>query len=570
MSMVVLIRVHLRIASLILGTLFGNPGSSADTGLEQRLNETLSRFTAQDAPGVAVGVVLHGELVYAKGFGMANIEQGSPITPKSPFYIASASKQFTAACAALLVERGQLRLSDDVRTHLPELPDYGHKITVDHLIHHTSGVREWSSLILFRGEDPRYEQHISQDDVFRLLCRQNQLNSDPGSEYRYSSGGYVLLTAILERVSGRSLREFSREEIFEPLGMDQTRFEDNYAELLPGRVDSYRRTSNGQYERFLKHFDVYGDGGLVTTVGDMAKWDANFRSQRIGGNRFLKLMGSKGRLIDGREIPYAFGLESKSYRGRSTIEHNGGMLGYRADYIRFPDDDCSVIVLGNSSEAAGVVYQVIDQVLPIPHEKPMALPDATAKTDLVAVETEFLGHYWIASSNMYRRLTIADGRLLLDWGPQTDGDQLVAVSPDRFRVIRNGVPIGLVTLRKRGAEALLEYSSSSSVGDFRAVRYDPTPPEATKEVEQFVGEYYSEELDVTYELFLNGDALILKMGEAIPRQLFPPGESVVWNSKDMVFVKFGEIIFRRNSSGDVVGLAIGDSRVRGVNFVRTR
>lgn len=535
----------------------------------RELDEMLTEYASDGGPGFAVGVVMDGQLVYAQGFGLANIEYRAPITPRSPFYIASVSKQFTAACAALLVERGQLQLTDDIRKYLPELPDYGHRITVDHLLHHTSGVRDWASLVLFRGEDPRYEQHVGHGDVVRLLCRQKQLNFLPGSMYRYSNGGYVLLATLLERVTGNSLREFSQQEIFEPLGMRNTRYEDNYSEILPGRVVSYRRTASGNYERFLKHFDVYGDGGIVSSLEDMAKWDAQFRTNSIGGERFLDLMHTKGRLNDGRKIPYAFGLMFDSYHGRPTIEHSGGMLGYRADYVRFPDDDISIIILGNSGTAAGLGSKIADHILFSSSAELAVRQPADIPPFHLSEPNNLTGHYWISSSNRYRRIVDRDGKLLLDWGPRTQADELVPESESRFHVVRDGQILGVATLSGQSEEEMvLAYSSVNSLDGFSAVRYDPTPPCSREEVSQFVGNFFSEELDVTYTLSFVDDALMLRMGEAKALQLYPPAEPIVWNSKDMVFVGIGEITFRRNQAGRVIGLSIGDNRVSRVDFLR--
>ena len=164
------------------------------------IDRLFARWNRTNSPGFAVGVIRNGSLVFAKGYGMSNLEYGIPITPRSPFYIASMSKQFTAACAAVLVQQGRLRLDDDVRKYIPEMPDYGKRLTIDHLIHHTGGVREWSSLVLFAGRDLRYEDRLDNEDVFRLLRRQKSLEFDPGAEYRYSSGGYQLLTVIIERM----------------------------------------------------------------------------------------------------------------------------------------------------------------------------------------------------------------------------------------------------------------------------------------------------------------------------------------------------------------------------------
>jgi CubicO group peptidase (beta-lactamase class C family) len=207
------------------------------------------------------------------------------------------SKQFTAACAAVLVQQGRLRLDDDVRKYIPEMPDYGKRLTIDHLIHHTGGVREWSSLVLFAGRDLRYEDRLDNEDVFRLLRRQKSLEFDPGAEYRYSSGA-TNFTVIIERITGMSLNDFAQKSIFEPLGMKNTFFESNYAAILPAR-ESYRPKADGTYERILKHFNLYGDGGVITNIEDLARWDEVFYKDQIGGKEFRDLLLTQGRLNSG-------------------------------------------------------------------------------------------------------------------------------------------------------------------------------------------------------------------------------------------------------------------------------
>jgi len=285
----------LLLCTIIIGfALTATKPSTLSSSEISAIDGLFARWNSTHSPGFAVGVIRDGSLVFAKGYGMANLEYAVPINSHSPFYIASMSKQFTAACAALLIREGRLHLEDDVRKYIPELPDYGKRLTIDQLIHHTGGVREWSSLVLFAGHDRRYEDRLDNKDIHRLLLRQKSLEFEPGTEYRYSSGGYQLLTEVIERITGMSLNDFASEKIFQPLEMKNTFFESNYAALLPGRVESYRPKGDGTYERILKHFDVYGDDGLITNIEDLSRWDNVFYGDRIGGNGFHDLLLTQG------------------------------------------------------------------------------------------------------------------------------------------------------------------------------------------------------------------------------------------------------------------------------------
>ena len=386
------------------------------------IDRLFARWNTTRTPGFAVGVIRDGQLVISRGYGMANLEYGAPITPRSPFYIASMSKQFTAACALLLAKRGRLDLDAPVRQYLPELRAAGtiaRPLRVRHLLHHTGGVREWSSLALFAGQDDRFEQRIGNGDVLRLLRRQDALEFEPGSAYRYTSGGYLLLTAIVERVSGLSLPQFAARELFAPLGMRDTLFDDNYAAVRPGRVESYRSMGDGRYERILKHFDLYGDGGVVTTLEDLARWDGAFDADRVGAPGVAADLARNAALDDGSPLRYAAGLEVYTYRSHRIVEHGGGMLGFTVDMMRFPGQRLTVIALANVFEewSTAMAFRVADLFLPDPDDSAAATaPSPPGVTIATGALRRYAGYYWSAADNYYRRVRLDANRLVLDDG----------------------------------------------------------------------------------------------------------------------------------------------------------
>jgi pimeloyl-ACP methyl ester carboxylesterase len=463
-------------------------------------------------------------------------------------------------------------MDDDARKYISELPDYGSPVTIGQLIHHTAGVRDWSSLMLFAGKDSRYEHHFDNDDVLALICRQKSLEYLPGSQYRYSSSGYVLLTEVIERVTGQSLVEFADEQLFTPLGLEHTFFDASYATVLPDRVESYRRTPDGRYERWLKLFDLYGDGGLITTVNDLAKWSAAFHEDRIAEPGIVKLMTTRGKLNSGEEIDYAMGLHYDNHREHATIRHNGGMLGYVAEGVHFPDLKLSVVVCGNTNEAwiTGLAYDVADVFLPNGQ-----VADLPAKPNLKpeprrGSPDDYCGYYWNSAANFFRRVWYDSGNLWFDSGDGTRQLKLHQTDEYGFNLIDNSHAIAYVSLRPDADGTMtVYYDDPAPSADFVARKYDPTPPSSVDELTPLVGAYESDELPARYEFAIREAKLTMQINDGAPVTVFPPEDSrFIWNSKNMLWIGYGEIVFTRQDTGVVDGFTIGDARVSGVKFAR--
>lgn len=322
-----------------------------------------SKWSKPDGPGCAMGVYQSGSALVERGYGLANLEYDAPNTPLTPFIVGSVSKQFTAAAIALLVTRGQLALDDDIRKYVPEIPDYGKTITVGELVHHTSGLRDFWTLVGAAGM--RFDDTYTGDDILRLAARQRNLSFDPGSRYAYSNTGYVVLGFIVQRVSGKTLREFAQENIFGPLGMTHTHYQDDHTLPVHGRASAYEPTPSGGWKIDVWNNEVVGQGGLMTTVEDLQKWDENFYNGKVGGPKFLALQFERGKLNDGTTLNYAFGLEELTYRGLPMVEHSGSTGGYRAGITRFPTLHTTVVSLCNATtaDALGMNHRVADVVL---------------------------------------------------------------------------------------------------------------------------------------------------------------------------------------------------------------
>jgi len=326
------------------------------------VDAVFARFTPPDSPGASLVVIREGRIVYERGYGQATLTPARPVTPETSFYIGSVSKQFTAAAIALLHQRGQVGLDDDVRRYVPELPDYGRKITLRHCVHHTSGLRDYLALHDLAGADPNAT--FGDADVLSLLRRQKGLGFEPGARHSYSNSGYFVLSLIVGRVTGQSLRDFAAANLFGPLGMTTAQFRDRHTQPIPHRAEGYKPAGAG-FALDNPNFDVVGAGGVFMTARDFLAWDQNFYSASVGGPAFVALLQTPGTLSDGKRLDYAFGLRVGRYRGLDLVEHSGAYGGFRAHVIRFPAHRFSVVCFTNLSTAlpSRLVRQVADLYL---------------------------------------------------------------------------------------------------------------------------------------------------------------------------------------------------------------
>lgn len=320
--------------------------------------DPLFKLWGPDQPGCAAGVVEKAKLVFARGYGLASLEHQVPITPATAFYAGSLSKQFTAASILLLAKRELIDIDAPARKYVPELPEFEEgDPTVRHLLHHVSGLRESYTLLDLAGW--RNGDDVStEDDVMAIVRRMKGLNFAPGSRYLYSNTGYILLARIVKKVSGEGLRNFARESIFAPLGMRNTWFRDDHYEVVPRMAMGYSTSVKG-FRQAPAHVDTVGGGGLVTTVEDLARWDAALSGEFAG---IYAEMLRPFKLSGGAEIPYRRGLIEGEYRGLKTVRHGGSLAGYRSHLLRFPDQELTVIALCNRVTDADSLAQRIAEV----------------------------------------------------------------------------------------------------------------------------------------------------------------------------------------------------------------
>ncbi len=518
-------------------------------------------------PGCALSVMREGEVVYEHGYGMANLEYGIPIAPHSVFHVASVSKQFTAFSIAMLEAEGKLSLDDDVRKYVPEVPDHGAPITIRHLIHHISGIRDQWDLLAMSGW--RWEADVvTQKDVLEVVSLQRGLNFEPGDEYLYSNTGYTLLAVIVERVSGQSLREFTSARIFEPLGMTATHFHDDHETIVINRAYAYAPDRSpgaaaggfdGGLEQSIPDFDVVGASSLFTTVEDLARWDANFYSGKVGGTELIERLHTRGVLNGGAEIPYAFALAHGTHNGLATVGHGGADAGYRSNFLRYPEKELSVAVLCNfsASNPGGLARQVGEVYL----GDQMVEADGNDNADVDEIEVSevelqsYAGMYWNSKTDRVARLAMRQGQL---YQITNQRRRLLPVAPGQFVVEGGG---RLMIFENRGPDGGIVLKVPADADDPQILQRVPAADLDAAGLASYAGRYRSEELGTDYIVVVENRGLVIKHRKLDDRRLRPTYVDG--------FNAGGRVLrFTRDDAGEIDGFRLSTGRVWGVRFDR--
>jgi CubicO group peptidase (beta-lactamase class C family) len=534
-------------------------GQRGRGALSARVDLLFRDVDRRDAPGAAVVVVRNGEVVHSRGYGTADLEAGTPVTPATTFDGASLSKQFAGMAIAMLVEQGAVSPDDDIRDYVPEVPDFGDTITVGDLLHHSSGLRDWPPTMTVGGW--QMDDAIAFDDILEMVQHQRELNFAPGTEYAYSNTGYNLLALTVARVTGQPFPAWTAEHIFRSLDMGSTRFRDGGGPVAPNHAVGYRY-EDGAYVGVPNALAAYGSSSLVTTADDLAKWLANFDEPRVGGPAVIQRMRTPGVLRSGREISYAYGLNLRSYRGRLTASHGGAWAGFRAFLLHFPEQRFGVAVLSNDARmAAGRrAYQIADIYLANQFRLRRVAAGNWALLPKVAVAEavldEYAGTYLLGPS---RLVTIT-----------REGDSLVAHEPAEPKVPMRAVSETEFYVPAYGARIRFERDESGAVAHLRylgrvAPRVEPYTP-THDELAGYQGAYYSEELDTTYEVVLGAEGLVARHDRHGDVPLLPllPDE---FRGEER-FLQ--DVRFVRDDADRVSGLLISSGGARNLRFERRR
>jgi CubicO group peptidase (beta-lactamase class C family) len=524
----------------------------------QRIDSIFFEWNNPRTPGCALGIIKNGDLIYAKGYGLANMEYDIPNSPSSVFRIGSTSKQFTAACIILLAEKGKLNLNDNLKGFFPGFPDYAEEITVRHLLNHTSGIRDFLQLAYLKGLDD--DDYYTDDNVMAWLVNQLDLNFKPGEEYLYSNSGYWLLGQIVNQVSGMNMADFAMKEIFEPLGMKDTHFHNDHTRIVKNRATGYAPIKNGNFRISMTTLGIIGDGGIFTTINDIKKWDDAFYNSNVLSKTFWEQMTKQGVLNNGEIIAYASGLMIGEYKGLKTIRHGGAWVGYRAEILRFPEEQLTIAIFANRSDANPTLKanQVADVLLKGKLSETSKPENGQSVNNIPAEEfqlNQLTGNYEI-QPGIILTLTIQNDSLNVFQTWDNESYNIVKISGSTFQkpgekdpsftfsnLIENHTQTLWVLIGGREIKAERKREAGASGIDLN----------------DYSGSYYSKELDVTYVFMIENGTLKSKIENK---------QSVMVctiNDIDEFATGFGLVRFQREK-GIISGFELDAGRVRNLKF----
>jgi CubicO group peptidase (beta-lactamase class C family) len=546
--------------------------SKENLSVEAKIEKLFQEYNSMDSPGAAVAVVKDGMVVFRKGFGSAQLEYNIPITPSTVFHVASVSKQFTAMAVTMLEKEGKLSADDDIRKHLPEVPDFGKTITIRHLLHHISGLRDQWHLLVLAGW--RIDDVLTQKHIMDLVKRQKDLNFSPGERYLYSNTGYTLLAEIVSRVSGQPFEQWTKENIFNPLGMMNTHFHKDHRMIVKNRAYSYAKDGKNGLRRSVLNYANVGATSLFTTVEDLTNWMRNFEEKRVGGPEVIEKMLTKGVLNNGETISYARGIRIRDNQGVKTISHGGSDAGFRIYLLYFPGYKLGVVVLSNFASARP--GQLCREIALIYRDSMLKQPLSPSKTAAKAKKKSpkpfkipakklaaFTGIYWLKSAILLRKIVLEKGRLYYARS-ETNRTELVPVSKTEFKMKEDETVTVAFSDKTAGHyDTVVVAGAGGSPLKGKWIK----PFKVTKEsLEEYVGRYYSRELHVYYELVLEKDKLCVNgrniTGEPL-RKL--PGDYFVSPDGSSAGLKF-----QRDEQGTVIGFKVSTGRVLNLRFDKVK
>jgi len=527
-----------------------------------------------DSPGCGVGVSQNGTVVFERGYGLASLEFGVPITSETVFNAASISKQFTAMSIVLLAEQGKLSLDDEVWKYVPGWAGRQHRVTIRQLLAHTAGLRD--AFLLIELASPRLDGANVNDQLMDLLAHQRGLNFDPGTEFRYNNGGYNLLGSIVKRVSGQSLRDFAGQNIFKPLGMTHTLFHDDWTHIVPNLASGYHRDDRGGLHLARSPGEspgVVGNAGLVTTVRDLLRWEQNFADVRIGDRTLVAEMQTAVTLTGGETSPYGLGLEVGEDHGLKTVGHGGGDRGIATYVIRYPEPNLAIAVLCNvdnvGAAAGALARQVASLFLPELRKTTSAPVANPPRATLSAADLQSkIGLYRDPSSENYARLFVRDEKLWVSpgAGANTTGEAFELAPVDANHFVLN-IPGSTIAVEFIPASAghpqqsrVTGVGPKPEVSELVAEDFKPSPAE----LDAFKGEYYSRDLETPYTLVVRDGTLMLQIPGRSTIDLHPVTRDRF--SGELV----GMVVFSRDARHVVTGFTVNATDVHGLAFERLK
>ncbi|HEX6808447.1 MAG TPA: serine hydrolase [Gemmatimonadaceae bacterium] len=542
-----------------------SPKPALDAAQRRAIDSVFQPYDKPNVPGCALGVFRDGHIAYARGYGWADLERRVPITTATLFDIGSTSKQFAAASIALLAEEHKLSFDDEVRKYIPELPDYGAPLTIDNLMRHTSGLRDYAGLLALAGHS--LEDVTTDSQALDLIVHQRHLNFPSGTRFSYSNTGYFLLSVIVARLTGTPLADFARTHIFLPLGMTHTVYRNHFDMLIPNRALGYAPAPSGSGFRIsMSNWEQTGDGSVQLSMDDALEWDENFYHPRVGGETMVDELQQRGTLSNGDSIGYGRGLFLDTYRGVRRVQHGGDWIGYHAAYARYPEQHTSVIVLCNSDGISpeGLDDRIADIVLAKAFRA--AKPNAPTSRRLWTSDSgerpaaTLAGGYYASSTGEVFRIVTHDSGLVLEIAGQSF--PLKPQGPLLYSV--RALPIWITFVADSGTAPGALWLHTGPSDSLEAQRFVPATPSAA-ELARYAGRYHSPELGVTWPItFEHG---VLTLGTT-PSELMDISGRLEPAMEGTFTAGSGTLQFVRDATGRVTGMTLSASRMRGIEFDR--
>jgi len=510
----------------------------------------------KDTPGVVVGVIKGGKVAFVKGYGAADLTHGIPFTPETPTNIGSSTKQFTGFALALLASRGKLSLDDDVRKHIPELKDFGKKITVRHLLTHSTGYREFINTLIMEGRQVLEGDYIAPDEVIKVINRQPALQNQPGAEFNYNNSAFSLATIVVERVTGRPFSEWMREDVFLPLGMTKTWVRANPGQIIPGRSNGYIPGEGG----FREVRDLHGSagaGGIYTTPGDVAKWLRNYKTGELGGPAVIRELTKSFVLNSGSPTNYGYGVFLDTDRGLKRWQHGGNDVAHSSTFVYYPDIDAGYVVFSNYQGVPGGIAGVVADAFFGEHMTAPQRSTATGTTVVdvpVATLRRYAGKYEMTSlGGLVLTVELQGGQLQIQL-PGQPALPLRPTSMTSFEVV--GAPARMTF--NTAADGAVEGITFEQGGQHPGRR---VVEKASVDITSFAGRFFSEELETFYDLSVEGGQLVIRHRRFGPVALTHTNGDTFSGT-----LPVSQVIFKRDAQGDVTGFEAGNGRARGIVF----
>ncbi|NRF39658.1 serine hydrolase [Pedobacter foliorum] len=528
--------------------------------ITKKVDGLFAKWNTLSSPGCVIGIVRNDSLIYAKGYGLANIEYGVSNTPETIYHMASVSKQFTAYAIVLLAKQGKLKLDDDIHKYLPWFPDLKEKITIRQLLNHTSGIRDQWQLLAISGT--RLDDVIKQEQIVKVLSKQQALNFKPGEKYSYSNSGFTMLAEIVKSVTGKTLRQFTDSVIFKPLGMIDTHFHDDYTEVVKNRSYSYYPKDRGGFSNSILSYSNVGATSLFTNVNDMAKWVMNFYNHKVGTQEDIETLTQKGKFNNGKESDYALGIANNTYRGWKQYSHNGADAGYRTSVIAFPDLKMGFIVFSNVGDFnMGKMYEMANLFIKDTSKKAIdpvvsAIDSSKAILKDLTNAKKFSGDY-ISDDGTQFTFKLFNEKLY--WERYGRSDLLLKDEKGTFMQASSPDVKFLFSTTNKGDVLVKQWWSD---GERSLFKYVAVSNQTDKGLKGYTGTYYCPELDCKYGIVLKGKDLILTNNKYEDTKLKLTGKDHI----NTDYWWMGHLKILRGNKNQIIGFEVNDGRVMHLRF----